>query len=33
MEVPGGKRFVRNGRPDGGVECYWEFENGDVWMW
>lgn len=33
MDVPGGKRFVRNGRPDGGVECYWELENGDVWVW
>ena len=33
MEVPGGKRFVRNGRPDGAVECYWELENGDLWMW
>lgn len=33
MNVPGGKRFVRNGRPDGGVECYWELENGDLWMW
>lgn len=33
MEVPGGKRFVRNGRPDGGAECYWELENGDLWLW
>lgn len=33
MIVPNGKRFVRNGRPDGGVECYWELENGEVWMW
>ena len=33
MNVPGGKSFVRNGRPDGGVECYWELENGDLWMW
>lgn len=33
MEVPGGKRFVRNGRPDGGAECYWELENGELWMW
>ena len=33
MCVPGGKRFVRNGRPDGGVECYWELDNGDLWMW
>lgn len=33
MDVPCGKRFVRNGRPDGGAECYWELENGDLWMW
>lgn len=33
MNVPNGKRFVRNGRPDGGAECYWELNNGDVWMW
>lgn len=33
MSVPFGKKFVRNGRPDGGVECYWELENGDIWMW
>ncbi len=33
MIVPNGKRFVRNGRPDGGVECYWELDNGDIWMW
>lgn len=33
MTVPNGKRFVRNGRPDGGVECYWEMNNGDIWMW
>ena len=33
MIVPAGKRFVRNGRPDGGAECYWELESGDIWMW
>lgn len=33
MDVPMGKRFVRNGRPDGGAECYWELENGDLWVW
>lgn len=33
MEVPGGERFVRNGRPDGGAECYWVLKNGDLWMW
>ena len=33
MTVPNGKRFVRNGRPDGGMECYWEMDNGDIWMW
>ena len=33
IDVPGGKSFVRNGRPDGGAECYWELENGDLWLW
>ena len=33
INVPDGKRFVRNGRPDGGVECYWELENGELWCW
>ena len=33
MNVPGGKKFVRNGRPDGGAECYWELDNGGLWMW
>lgn len=28
MDVPDGKHFVRNSRPDGGVDCYWELENG-----
>jgi hypothetical protein len=23
-------RFVRNGRPDGGVECYWELADGSI---
>lgn len=25
-----GWRFIRNGRPDGGVECYWESRSGEV---
>lgn len=33
MEVPGGVKFVRNGRPDGGVECYWKLDNGELWVW
>lgn len=27
------KEFVRNGIPDGGVECYWKLENGDEHAW
>lgn len=33
MVVPKSERFVRNGRPDGGAECYLELEGGDLWMW
>lgn len=29
----GYKRFVRNGTPDGGVECFWELENGQKIAW
>lgn len=31
--IPCAKRFVRNGKPDGGVECYWILENGDEVAW
>ncbi|MEL0612907.1 hypothetical protein [Marinomonas arenicola] len=27
------KKFVRKGKPDAGVECYWILENGDEWAW
>lgn len=24
------KEFVRNGKPDGGIECYWILEDGSI---
>lgn len=27
------KKFVRNGKPDGGVECYWILEDGSLIAW
>jgi hypothetical protein len=27
------KKFIRKGKPDAGVECYWILENGDEWAW
>ena len=32
-ETPPQARFVRTGAPDGGVECYAVFPNGDEWGW
>lgn len=32
-ETPVGARFVRNGTPDGGVECYISLPNGSEWGW
>lgn len=32
-EIPCGIRFVRNGKPDGGVECYWILEDGCEVAW
>ena len=29
--VPQGSKFIRKGTPDGGVECYWIFPDGDEW--
>lgn len=26
-------KFFRIGKPDGGKECYWELDNGDLYMW
>lgn len=32
-KINGSKRFVRNGTPDGGVECFWEVEDGQKIAW
>lgn len=29
----GYKKFIRNGTPDGGVECFWQLENGKEYAW
>ena len=31
--IPCAKKFVRNGKPDGGVECYWILEDGSEVVW
>ena len=31
--IPNSKRFFRLGNPDGGIECYWELNNGDKIGW
>lgn len=31
--IPNKKKFVRKGKPDAGVECYWILENDDEWAW
>ncbi|WP_211826043.1 hypothetical protein [Kistimonas asteriae] len=31
--IPNKKKFVRKGKPDAGVECYWILENADEWAW
>lgn len=31
--VPNGVNFIRKGKPDAGVECFWILENGDEWAW
>ncbi|QDV73853.1 AVAST type 2 anti-phage system protein Avs2 [Botrimarina mediterranea] len=31
--VADGARFIRNGTPDAGVECYWRLATGDEWCW
>lgn len=33
VESPDGAEFFRKGSPDGGVECYSRFENGEEWGW
>lgn len=32
-KAPQGSQFVRKGRPDAGLECYWLLPNGDEWGW
>lgn len=32
-KIPYAKKFVRNGKPDGGVECYWILEDGSEVVW
>lgn len=32
-EIPCKKKFIRNGKPDGGVECYWILEDGSEVAW
>lgn len=32
-EIPCKKTYVRNGKPDGGVECYWILEDGSEVAW
>ena len=31
--IPCRRKFVRNGKPDGGVECYWILEDGSIVAW
>lgn len=31
--IPNKKEFIRKGKPDAGVECFWIFDNGDEWAW
>lgn len=31
--IPYAKKFVRNGKPDGGIECYWILEDGSEVVW
>jgi hypothetical protein len=32
-KVANSKRFIRKGKPDAGVECFWILENDDEWAW
>lgn len=32
-EIPNKNKFLRKGKPDAGVECYWILENGEEWAW
>jgi hypothetical protein len=31
--ISGQKKFTRVGKPDGGKECFWEFEDGSIYCW
>ncbi len=31
--IPNKKKFVRKGKPDAGVECFWILDNGVEWAW
>ena len=33
LEVPAGTEFIRKGSPDGGVECFCRFGDGQEWGW
>lgn len=32
-EVVNKKKFIRKGKPDAGVECYWILQDGSEWAW
>lgn len=32
-DVPDRNKFIRKGKPDAGVECYWILDNQDEWAW
>lgn len=32
-QIGGQVDFVRAGKPDGGKECYWQLDNGDLYAW
>ncbi|HIF9126651.1 TPA: hypothetical protein ACX6SH_002969 [Photobacterium damselae] len=32
-DIANKKKFVRKGKPDAGVECYWILKNNDEWAW
>lgn len=33
VEAPDNARFIRVGKPDGGIECYWKLLSGEEWGW
>jgi hypothetical protein len=32
-QIINSKKFIRKGKPDAGVECFWILENDDEWAW